>query len=158
MDLRFGVESDLPALLSLVNQAFMVENFFKTADRLDEQSAREYFSKGRFLVADEDGALVGCIFVQVHGQKAYLGLLSVAPGRQKNGLGRRLVAAAEEFSREMGAHHMELTVVNLRTELLPIYQRLGYQEVGTEPIPEQMAQRVNQPCHFIRMTKPLGNG
>jgi len=30
--------------------------------------------------------------------------------------------------------------------------------VGEEPIPEQMQARVNQPCHFIRMSKPLGDG
>ncbi len=69
-----------------------------------------------------------------NGERSYLGLLSVDPARQKIGLGRRLVAAAEEFAREMGSHHMDLTVVNLRTELPPFYRKLGYVENGTEPI------------------------
>jgi GNAT superfamily N-acetyltransferase len=158
MDLRFAEESDLPVLMDVVNRAFAVESFFKTADRLDEEHTRRYFREGRFLLAEEEGALLGCVFVQIHGEQAYLGLLSVAPGRQNSGLGRRLVAAAEEFAREMGAHRMELTVVNLRVELLPLYEKLGYQVVGTEAIPEEMTHRVNQPCHFIRMAKPLGNG
>lgn len=158
MEIRFAEESDLPALMALVNQAFQVENFFKTNDRLDETHTRDYFRKGRFLLAEDDGALVGCVYVQLQGEHGYMGMLSVAPGRQKTGLGRRLTAAAEEFAREMGAHRMDLTVVNLRVELPPIYERLGYREIGTEPIPQEMERNVNQPCHFVRMAKPLGKG
>lgn len=158
LEFRFAEESDLPALMSLVNNAFEVENFFKLTPRLDEQATREYFRKGRFLLAENEGALAGCVYVEVHGERGYLGMLSVDPSLQKTGLGRRMVAAAEEFAREMGAHRMELTVVHLRTELPPIYSKFGYREVGTQPIPEEMANRVNQPCHFIVMAKPLGNG
>jgi GNAT superfamily N-acetyltransferase len=158
MELRFAVESDLAAITAMVNQAFDVERFFKTDDRLDPQRTAEYFRKGRFLLAEDRGALLGCVYVELRGNRGYLGLLSVDPSTQKTGLGRRLAAAAEEFAREMGAHHMDLTVVNLRTELLPIYEKFGYVVSGEEPIPDEMAQRVSQPCHFVRMSKPLGNG
>ncbi len=158
MDFRFAVESDLPAIIALVNQAFQVEAFFILRDRLSPEDAREYFTNGRFLLAEENGALAGCVYVELRGDRCYLGLLSVDPARQKTGLGRRLVAAAEEFGREMGTHHMDLTVVNLRTELPPFYEKLGYAVVGTAPIREAMIPRVTQPCHFIRMSKPLGNG
>lgn len=158
MDTRFADESDLPRLMALVNEAFRVETYFITGDRLNEERAREYFLQGRFLLADENGALAGCVYVELHGDRSYLGLLSVDPARQKIGLGRKLVAAAEEFAREMGSHHMDLTVVNLRTELPPFYWKLGYIENGTEPIRDHMVPRVTQPCHFIKMTKTLGNG
>jgi GNAT superfamily N-acetyltransferase len=110
------------------------------------------------LLAEEDGVLTGVVYVELRGERSYLGLLSVNPELQKTGLGRRLMAAAEEFAREMGSHHMDLTVVNLRTELPPFYRKLGYTENGTAPIRPEMVPRVTQPCHFIRMTKPLGNG
>ncbi len=158
MELRFAVESDLSAITAVVNQAFEVERFFKTDDRLDLHRTAEYFRKGRFLLAEDHGALLGCVYVELRGNRGYLGLLSVDPSMQKAGLGRRLAAAAEEFAREMGAHHMDLTVVNLRIELLPIYEKFGYVVSGEEPIPDEMAQRVSRPCHFIRMSKPLGNG
>ena len=158
MDFRFATESDLPAITALVNQAFQVERFFKTDDRLSPERAAEYFQKRRFLLAEEQGVLSGCVCVELRGERAYFGLLSVHPSMQKTGLGRRLVAAAEEFAREMGAHHMDLTVVNLRTELPPFYEKLGYAVSGEEPIPEEMASRVSQPCHFVRMSKALGNG
>ena len=158
MDFRFAEERDLDALMRLVNQAFAVESFFIRGYRLDPERVRKSFRAGRFLVAEENGALAGCVYIELHGDRSYLGLLSVDPARQKTGLGRRLVAAAEEFGREMGAHHMDLTVVHLRTELPPFYEKLGYAIIGTEPIREEMVPRVTQPCHFIRMSKPLGNG
>ncbi len=158
MNLRFADEPDLPALMALINKAFIVETFFIRGDRLDEQRTREYFEKGRFLLAENSGALAGAVYVELRGDRSYLGLLSVDPSRQKTGLGRRLTAAAEEFAREMGSRHMDLTVVNRRTELPPFYEKLGYTVVGTEPIREDMIPRLLEPCHFIKMTKPLGNG
>ncbi|MGA8109588.1 MAG: GNAT family N-acetyltransferase [Acidobacteriaceae bacterium] len=158
MDLRFAEESDLPALLPLINDAFRVETYFIRGDRLTPERIRDHFAAGRFLVAAEDGALAGCVYVELHGNRAYFGLLSVDPSRQKTGLGRRLVAAAEEFAREMGAHRMDLTVVNLRRELPPYYAKLGYTVIGEEPIREEMVPRILEHCHFIRMSKPLGNG
>lgn len=156
MDFRFADEKDLPAVLTLVNGAFRVETYFIRGDRLTPERLHEHFAAGRFLVAEQDNALTGCVYVELHGKRGYLGLLSVDPAHQKSGLGRRLVAAAEEFAREMGARHMDLTVVNLRTELPPIYQKLGYTVIGEQPVYEHMVPRILESCHFIRMSKPLG--
>jgi GNAT superfamily N-acetyltransferase len=156
VNLRFASESDLPALMALVNEAFQIESFFLIGNRLDPERTRQHFEKGRFLLAEEGGALVGCVYVELHGDRSYLGLLSVDPLRQKCGIGRQLVSAAEEFAREMGACHVDLTVVNLRTELRPIYEKLGYTVTGPQPIHNDLASRVSQPCHLIRMSKPLG--
>jgi N-acetylglutamate synthase-like GNAT family acetyltransferase len=158
MEIRFAEESDLPALMALINKAFKVEAFFIVRDRLIPDETLAYFRKGRFLLGEENGTLAGVVYVELRGDRSYLGLLSVDPSLQKSGVGRRLMAAAEEFAREMGSHHMDLTVVNLRTELPPFYRKLGYTENGTEPIRAEMIPRVTQPCHFIKMTKPLGSG
>jgi GNAT superfamily N-acetyltransferase len=156
MNVRVARESDLPALMALVNQAFQVERFFLIGERLDPEGTRQHFEKGRFLLAEEGSALVGCVYVESQGDRGYLGLLSVDPARQKCGIGRQLVSAAEDFAREIRAHHMDLTVVNLRGELLLFYEKLGYTVTGNEPAREDLARRVNQPCHLIRMSKPLG--
>ena len=157
MEIRVAEESDLPALMALINEAFKVEAFFIVRDRLDPQETLAYFRKGRFLLAEDNGALAGCVYVELRGDRSYLGLLAVDPNRQKTGLGRRLNAAAEEFAREMGSRYMDLTVINLRTELPPFYEKLGYTVTGAEPIRAEMVPRLLQPCHFIRMSKPLGH-
>ena len=156
MTTRMATESDFDPLLRLINSAFEVERFFKDEDRLNDARLHEYFRKGVFLVIEEDGHLAACVYVERNGDRAYLGLLSVDPAKQKSGLGRRLTAAAEEFAREMGAHFMDLTVVNLRAELPGMYEKLGYRVTGTAPFPvDQMP--VTQPCHFVCMTKELGH-
>lgn len=156
MQIRFADPSELNIITALINQAFLVERFFKPGDRLDEETTGDFFRKGRFLVAEIDGSIAACVYVEMRGDRAYLGLLSVAPDRQKLGLGRRMVSAAEEFAREMGAHFMDLRIVHLRTELPPIYEKYGYALNGTEEIPAEMAAEVSRPCYFLRMTKPLG--
>jgi GNAT superfamily N-acetyltransferase len=156
MEIRIAEERDLDALMAMINQAFAVEGFFINGDRLTRVSVREYFGKGQFLLAEEEDALAATVYVEMRGDRSYLGLLSVDPARQKAGLGRRMVAAAEEFAREMGSRAMDMTVVNLRRELPPFYEKQGYAVVGTAPIREDMVARVTQPCHFILMAKPLG--
>ncbi|MGC8549201.1 MAG: GNAT family N-acetyltransferase [Acidobacteriaceae bacterium] len=155
-DLRFATEPELPALMGLINRAFAVEKFFKQNDRLTPESTREYFHRGRFLVSGPPDRPQACVFVELKGDRAYLGLLSVDPASQKTGLGTRLVNAAEEYARELGALHIDLTIVNVRQELPGYYNRLGYTVSGTEPIPPAMIGPVSMPCHFVRMTKPLG--
>ncbi len=99
----------------LVNQAFEVERFLKKGggDRLQDDGELEaLWQRGTFLVKEEDGALVGCVYVEPRGDRAYLGLLSIAPARQGTGLGKQLNAAAEQYAREQGCHWMDLRVVS----------------------------------------------
>ena len=156
MNIRLATEGDFEAVMCLINTAFEVERFFKAEDRVNIPMLQEYFRKGVFLVSEEEGRLTGCVFVELKTGRAYLGLLSVDPSLQKNGIGRRLTAAAEEFARESGAHFMDITVVNLRTELPPIYEKLGYKVTGTAPFPA-VQMPITQPCHFICMSKELGH-
>lgn len=157
MKVRTATESDFDSILSLINAAFQVERFFKNQDRLTAADLESYFKSGTFLVGEDEADIVGCVYVELHGKRAYFGLLSIDPSRQKTGLGRRLVAAAEEFARETGAHFMDLRVINLRTELPDIYEKLGYRVSGTEPYPEARDHMLTQPVHFIRMSKELGH-
>lgn len=157
MTIRTATEADFDAILNLVNSAFQVERFFKNRDRLDTEDLRYHFQQGTFLIDEEDGSIVGCVYVTRNADRAYFGLLSVDPARQKSGIGRRLVAAAEEFARETGARFMDLKLINLRTELPGIYQKLGYHISGTEQYPAERTHMLTQPVHFLCMSKELGH-
>jgi GNAT superfamily N-acetyltransferase len=139
------------AITALINRAFLVEKFFIDRDRITEAAVRELMSKGVFLLAGTEAPLAGCVYVEVRGALGYFGLLSVNPDLHRRGLGRQLIAAAEDYARRRGCTAMEIRVVNLRTELPPIYRSLGYAETRIEPFPE--VPKV--PCHFIVMQKPL---
>jgi GNAT superfamily N-acetyltransferase len=151
---RVAQESDVDAIVRLVNAAFIVERIAFDGDRIDAERVRETMKKAAFLLAEDATGLVGCVSVEVLGGRSYLGLLSVDPGRQGTGLGRRLVAAAEGYSRTSGCRAMDLRVISPRAEgLVPFYERLGYTQTGTAPFSSDVQPKV--PCHYITMAKPL---
>jgi len=153
MRTRTAKPDDAEGIACLVNAAFRPERFFIDEDRTDRDKVRALLEKGQFLLAEEDGKLAGCIYVERRGERGYFGLLAVDPTLQRSGLGSRLVAAAEDECRSAGCRVMDLTIVNLRTELPAFYNRLGYTESGTLPFPSD--QHANQPCHLVKMSKPL---
>jgi GNAT superfamily N-acetyltransferase len=157
--IRIATDADIEAIRRLVNQAFEVERFLKKGggDRLQGDGELEnLWQRGTFLVKEEDGAPVGCVYVEQRGDRAYLGLLSIAPARQGAGLGKQLNAAAENFAREQGCKWMDLRVVSPRADLLlPVYRRLGYVETGTEEYPALLVEKMTLPGLFILMAKPL---
>jgi GNAT superfamily N-acetyltransferase len=153
MTLREATGADVDAVTALINAAYVVEAFFKIGDRTSAAEVRARMERGRFLVLDADGTLAGCVFVSAAQERGYFGTLSVDPRRQRQGLGPRLIAAAEQWCRDAGCTEMELEVVNLRTELPPYYRRFGYLERGTRPFPDW--ERATRPCYFIVMSKPL---
>jgi GNAT superfamily N-acetyltransferase len=150
---RFAADSDAEAITALVNAAFKVERFFIDRDRIDPGKVREMLGTGKYLLAEESGALIACVYVELRGQRAYFGLLGVDPSQQGHGLGQKMVEEAEDYARAAGCEFMDLRIVNLRTELPPFYRRLGYEETGTEPFAADA--KPSQPCHFIKMSKPL---
>ena len=133
---------------ALISLAYRVEDFFKIGDRTDEADVRARMKKSAFLLLeDDDGALAGCVYVDVRGDTGYFGMLSIDPSRQGQGLGSRLIAAAEIIAATAGCREMELEVVNLRTELPPFYRRFGYVESGTRPFSDHRARQAPLPLH-----------
>ena len=157
MELRFADSADLPAIAQIINQAFSVELFFKAGDRITLDEVQRLSKKGRFMVLEENGEIQGSVYVELRGERAYLGLLSTNPARQRSGIGSRLTTAAEEFARESGCRFMDLRVVNLREELPVIYGKFGYEITGTEDVALEAGQRFTRPAHFITMSKELGH-
>ena len=143
----------MQAIVRLINKAFLVEEFFIERDRTNPEMVRALMEKGKFLLADDGPDLAGCVYVELRGERGYLGMLSVDPARQRVGLGRRLIDAAETFFRNAGCRFCDLLIVNVRTELLTMYRQLGYVETGTAPYKEKVPTKI--PVHFIAMSKPL---
>ena len=155
LPVRRAGDGDVQGLTRLINAAFAVEQVAFDGDRVNELGVRNYMSSGAFLVAEDGAGLVGCVYIEMRGARSYLGLLSVEPGRQGRGLGRKLMAEAEEFARGAGSQAMDLRVISPRAEqLVPFYLHLGYGETGTRPFPPESTSKV--PGHYILMSKPLG--
>jgi predicted N-acetyltransferase YhbS len=154
MQLRLANIQDAEAVTAVINSAFKkAEAFFIDGARIDVESVRSLMAKGTFLIAGNNGVVAGCVYVELRGERAYLGLLSVDPSLQQAGIGSALMKAAEDHCAQNGCRFMDLRIVNLRTENHAFYLRRGYAETGTEPFPSELTPKL--PCHFVNMTKPL---
>lgn len=154
---RVARKDEAAAIAELVVLAFRAEDFFINGNRTDEADIRGLLAKDQFLVMEGDqGGLLAAVHLAVDGPRCYFGMLSVQPSLQGTGIGRAMVDAAEAYAREHGCADMDISVVNLRAELFPWYEKLGYRRCGVLPFP--YPERLSRPAHLVRMTRPLTGG
>lgn len=150
---RMAAAEDVEPLARLINAAFVVEQPFIEGERIDPAGVRKYMQKGKFLVAEDEEGLAGCVYLELRGERGYLGLLGVEPRRQGAGLGRKLIDAAEDYFRAAGCRVIDLRIISPRTPLLAFYERRGYAQTGTAPFAADVALKA--PCHYILMSKQI---
>ena len=141
--------ADLPALVALVTAAYRseesrdgwtTETDLVGGPRADEPMLLRDIERpgSRIVLAERGSDLVGCAHVtQISETGAYFGLFAVRPSEQGSGVGRQLIAEAERVAREeWGLATLEMTVLDIRSELLAYYGRRGFQPTGeTQPFP-----------------------
>ena len=155
MRIHIATQGDIPALLDVINSAFVVETFIE-GKRTSPKQLRALMRKGRFLVAkDDECAVLASIYTEVRGERGYFGMLSVDPSRQGTGLGRVMVQAAEDSLRASGCGHVDISVLSLRPELFPFYRKLGYAESGTAEFHSPLLLKPGFVCEQITMSKQL---
>jgi GNAT superfamily N-acetyltransferase len=131
---RIAEDRDLASIVSLINYAFADENPYLLQDRVDFEEIRGLMQRGNFLLVEETGKIIALIYAEVLGQgRGYLGLLVVDPTKRRDGLGKRLLLAGEDFCRQRGCRFIEGTVINRRPDLLERYKRRGFRVVGETP-------------------------
>lgn len=141
-------------ITAVINAAFRnAESFFIERDRIDVEKVQSLLLTGEFLVFEVNAKIVGCVYVELRGDRSYLGLLAVDPHSQKAGMGSKLMSAAEEHCRKAGSRFMDIQIVNLRKELPHFYRLKGYVVTGTAPFTSGLNPKL--PCHFVKMSKPL---
>lgn len=165
---RTAVAADVPAIRALVESAYRGDSarggWTHEADLLGgertskaEVAAVVADPAQRIVVAEQDGRIVGSVAITSRPEaRCYLGMLAVAPSLQAAGLGRRLIAAAEEQARRsFGAAVMEMTVIHLRPELIAYYERRGYARTGEiRPFPYDLPEAPG--LQMIVLERPLG--
>jgi GNAT superfamily N-acetyltransferase len=150
---RYARTEDAEAVARLINSAFLVEQFFIERDRTNPATIRSLMEKGKFLLAGDGPNLVGCIYLELRGERGYFGMLSIDPSRQRMGVGRQLVDAVEKHFRDAGCKLCDLKIVNVRTDLHTLYHRWGYVDTGTAIYDDPTPTKI--PVQFITMSKPL---
>jgi GNAT superfamily N-acetyltransferase len=146
--------AELPAIVALINEAYLVESFFVAGPRIASETMADFIgAEEMFVLEAPQEQILATAHLRCHESSGHLGLISVLPTHQGQGLGKKIIAALEQVARTRGCTTMHLQVVNLRTELPPFYQRLGYYQTGCSEFADP--QRSLQPVHFLEMQKFL---
>ncbi|WP_026090998.1 GNAT family N-acetyltransferase [Sandarakinorhabdus sp. AAP62] len=162
---------DLPAIVDLMNRAYRGTGSWNSEDGIiaGERTSAELLRAqigeapaGRFLKwVDPGGIIRGCVWLEPLGDGIwYLGSLAADPDQQNAGLGRQLLAGAEDWAQAQGARRIRMSVVNVRDTLIAWYVRRGYQLTGaTEPFPyddQRFGRPLRDDLHFVVLERALG--
>jgi len=132
--LRPAVWSDRGAILQLTLAMGGHDDVAAHADPMRRLGALLRRSDVRMLVAEREARVVG--FAEVHGRtttlgdcdEAWLGALAVTPELRGQGIGRALLAGADEAARELGCTRIEVESSHLRGDAHAFYRTVGYEQ------------------------------
>lgn len=159
--------SDIPSLETLIQSCYRGDSSRKgwthEADLVEGRRTSQEFLKDdltkpgvTFLKCeDKEGKLIGCVYTEVEHDKLYIGMLCVQPDFQGGGLGKKLLAAADEMGKEKGCSGAKMQVLSQRKELIEFYERRGYRRSGeTVPFPKgEDFGKPKMPLEFIVIQK-----
>jgi ribosomal protein S18 acetylase RimI-like enzyme len=168
---RAAALQDIPAVVALVESAYRgdasragwtTEADFLEGQRIDAAGVKADIETphNRVLLAEGDGGLLACCHLQKTGDACYFGMFSVSPGLQGGGIGKQLIAEAERIAREdWRCTRMQMTVIDIRAELIGFYERRGYVRTGVhKPFPYGDARfgiPLRDDLRFEVLEKPL---
>ena len=170
MPIQTATPDDIPALERLLNTAYRGEaskNGWTTEADLLEGDLRTdaatlhqiMHTEGAVLLkyTNEDNDIEGCVFLQKNKDRLYLGMLSVSPWVQSKGIGKELMATAENYAKAQSCSCIFMKVISVRHELIAWYERKGYCKTGkTEAFPTDNKFGIpTQPLEFIILEKIL---
>lgn len=145
---RRATTADVSAVVALVQSAYRgdaskagwtTEADFLEGQRTDSDDVQSCIERdGSFiLLAERDGELLACAHVSHEGTAGYFGMFSVKPALQGTGVGKAMLAEAENIVRaEWKLPALRMTVIDIRAELIAFYERRGYVRTGIKkPFP-----------------------
>jgi len=144
MNLQFKTATinDAQAIAKLVNSAYRPTGDIKgwtheseliSGERTNIDQVCSLFRDNSYvLVAVENGNIVACVHVEIHGLNAHIGMLATSPEVQGLGYGKQMLSYAEDIaSKNFSATKYVMKVLLARKELLAFYIRRGYITTGS---------------------------
>jgi len=125
--LRRAIVEDVPEIRALVQRAYA--RWLGVTPRPPKPLAADYdraFGAHRFDVLVHKGELVALIETVAEGRELLIVNVAVDPGRQREGLGLRLMRHAEDIARASGLQGTRLYTNVRMTANIALYERLGY--------------------------------
>jgi len=135
--IREATDQDLDALVGLLGLLFSLEADFDSDPVKQAAGLRLLMGqprRGSVLVAEDDGEVVGMCSVQTTlstaegAEAALVEDVVVRPEHRDHGLGRSLLAGAEDWCRSRGIRRMQLLMDRDNAPAASFYRHLGWDE------------------------------
>jgi ribosomal protein S18 acetylase RimI-like enzyme len=126
---RRAEAADVAAIEALVTRAYepWIERIGMRPLPMEQDYAERIAVTDAFVLED-GGEIAGLLILDVAEGHLVVDNVAIDPSRQGEGLGRRLLAYAEERARERGVPEIRIYTHEKMTENLELYARLGYVE------------------------------
>ena len=128
--IRAATAADIPAIANIVDQAY--RHYIARIGRLPGPMLDDYparVSEGVVWVVEE-GAVIGADRAGARAELSAPDNIAVSPARQGLGLGRRLLAFAEDEALRRGYREIRLYTHETMVENQRLYAAIGYEETG----------------------------
>ena len=160
---------DIPSLNILINSAYRGETSKKgwtteahllEGKRTTEEELKPIIldPKNTFLKFTENDQIIGSVLLVEKEHQLYVGMLTVSPQLQNSGIGKKMLAEAENHAKSLALFTLSMTVVSVRAELIAWYKRHGYVDTGKrEPFPSSdiHINISDKPLEFIYLEKKI---
>lgn len=158
--IRDYAPGDLAAVAALWERCGLVRPWNDPADDIELCLESGH---GAVLVGEAAGILVASVMVGHDGHRGWVYYLAVDPAQGKKGLGRRMMAAAEQWLVTRGLPKLHLMVRAENDAVAAFYRKLGYIDGGTRVFerwlrqpkrPKPAPARIETVVTYLEMTAP----
>lgn len=166
--ISLATNADLAAITDLLNSAYRgdrskegwthEEHLIGGEVRTNEETLQQVIQPENSILlkyTNQQQCIIGCVNLQHHTHRIYLGMLGVSPKLQGGGIGKQLLKSAEEYAQQLHCRSIYMSVISVRAELIDWYKRHGYKDTG-ERIPfkeDSLTGKHLQPLEFMVMEK-----
>ena len=148
VSIRPATEADWPAILAIVKPVLAAGETYAIDTNLDDQGVRAYWlmPAHEVFVAEIEGRIVGTYYLMANQRGGGVHVANcgymTAPEARGKGVARTMCLHSLERARERGFRAMQFNhVVSTNTGAVALWQKLGFQIVGTLP------NAFNHPTH-----------
>ena len=132
---RKAAVRDIPRILELYEELTEKKQDISPAKAKQILRQINAISEGRLLVAEQDGMVLGTLYIQVipnlsHNGTPYAIIENVVVDKRfhKQGIGRLLIENALTFAREAGCYKVQLLSMKKRLDAHQFYSALGFED------------------------------
>jgi len=131
MEIREAQEKDIPQIMQIKNWGTKKDYLTRISKTME--------GKAEYLVIEENGEILGHIFLKFYGSKTAPDYPDIEDAFIKEelrgqGIGTKLIEEVEKIAKEKGFHKIGLGVnPTLNPKAKSLYERLGYKDTGNPP-------------------------